>query len=231
MVEGIRCLKEVLAFSPEVIEKVYYIDGFSDQDLLAELDKKKVKAEALPANQFEALSSTTTSQGILAVARPAPIKPNWETAQVVTLVDGVQDPGNLGSIFRSCLGFGVDALVLGKGTCDPFNPKVVRGSSGTFLRVPFEQYANLPEKILFLLTKGFSVVATTPHAVQSIADIKLRKKVAFLIGNEGNGADARLIDMCTEQVKIPMADGLESLNVAVAHGVLAYELSKTRTEA
>jgi TrmH family RNA methyltransferase len=182
---------------------------------------------------MEKASTTVTSQGIFAVCRQASCRPNYETTRnVLTIVDAVQDPGNLGTLFRTSLGFSSGGMILGKGTVSPFNPKVVRGSSGTFLRVPFESDVDLIDKINFLRQKGYLIVATDLHARQSLRDLPPRKlrKVAFLVGNEGAGTNAYLIELADETVKIPMSSDLESLNVAVAHGILSYELAQLQKE-
>ena len=145
-------------------------------------------------------------------------------ARNVALIDGVQDPGNLGAILRTAAAMGVDAVVLGKGTCDAYNPKVVRASAAALLRVPLETGEDLAAKMQFLRLKGFTVVATSPHAQQTLEQAKLRRKVALLFGNEGAGVGANLADQADVQVRIPMRGKVESLNVAVAHGLLTHEL-------
>ncbi len=226
LVEGLVCVDEVLTHSPELVIEIFYRHDFNDEALLSKIEATKVRAKGISPTEFDEVASTQNSQGILAVCKMAQLKPKWETARRVTLIDAVQDPGNLGAIFRSSLGFGMDAILVGSGSVDAFNPKVVRGSSGTFLRVPFEQKVDLAERIRFLQSKGFTVVATSSHAKDQLDILAKKKKVAFLVGNEGSGANSKYVDMANEWVKIPMIGGLESLNVAVAHGVVAWELSK-----
>jgi TrmH family RNA methyltransferase len=155
-----------------------------------------------------------------------------EGAPLVLALDHVQDPGNLGTLFRTSLGFGSDGMVLGRGTVSPFNPKVVRGSSGTFLRVPFEFDIDLIDHINFLRSKGYTIIATDLHAKQTLRDIPARKlrKMAFLVGNEGAGTNPYFIEIADETVKIPMSSELESLNVSVAHGILSYEAAQIQEE-
>lgn len=230
LLEGVRCIRDVMEHTPENLGQVLYTKEFKDIALLEELKEINVRTQCLSERDLKDVSGTTTPPGILAVCRSASMRPNWETAQYVTLIDGVQDPGNLGTIFRTSLGFGMDAVIMGKGTVDPFNPKVVRGSSGTLLRMPFETRVDLAERITFLQSKGFTVLATSPHAEEDISDIKLRRKVAFLIGNEARGADSQYIDMANAAVRIDTSGDLESLNVAVAHGILAHKVKEARTK-
>ena len=174
-----------------------------------------------------------TTQGIIAYCNIASKKPVYETSRsVLTLVDAVQDPGNLGTLFRTSLGFKSSGMILGRGTVSPFNPKVVRGSSGTFLRVPFEFDVDLVDQINFLRSKGYTIIATDLHAKQSLRQIPQHKlrKMAFLVGNEGAGTNPYFIELADETVKIPMSSELESLNVAVAHGILSYEAAQIQEE-
>lgn len=227
--EGVHVVDELVSHHREIIIAVYVVDGFSDESLIEKINEAEITLHVLSEDQMKRLSSTITTQGIIAYCRSASSKPNYEQSRsVLTLVDAVQDPGNLGTLFRTSLGFCSNGMVLGRGTVSPFNPKVVRGSSGTFLRVPFEYDVDLVEHINFLRSKGYTIIATDLHAKQSLGEIpphKLRK-MAFLVGNEGAGTNQYLIDLADETVKIPMSSELESLNVAVAHGILSYEAAQ-----
>ena len=231
--EGIHVVNELIQHHREIVISVYAEEGFSDENLLNAIKDAKITLHELPVDQMKQISSTVTPQGIIAHCRIANTKPVYESSRsVLTLVDAVQDPGNLGTLFRTSLGFGSDGMILGRGTVSPFNPKVVRGSSGTFLRVPFEFDLDLVEQINFLRSKGYTIIATDLHAKQSIRDIPARKlrKMAFLVGNEGAGTNPYFIELADETVKIPMSSELESLNVAVAHGILSYEAAQIQEE-
>ncbi len=253
--EGVRVVEEIVANHQDVIIGIYAAgkkkldeagepvlneDGENVyepiptlQDLIDRARKAGASVKIIGEDLVQRLSSTVTPQGILAVCRMASTKPNYEKSRsILTLVDAVQDPGNLGAIFRTSLGFCSSGIVIGKGSVNPFNPKVVRGSSGTFLRVPFERDRDLIETINELHRYGYTIIATDLHGKQSLSEIEPRKlrKVAFLVGNEGAGTDRHLIDISDETVKIPMSSELESLNVAVAHGILSYEMAKIQKE-
>ena len=231
--EGIHVVQELVTHHADQVIGVYYAESFQNAELLDLFRAAGVRLHDISDELMEKASTTVTSQGIFAVCRQASCRPNYETTRnVLTIVDAVQDPGNLGTLFRTSLGFSSGGMILGKGTVSPFNPKVVRGSSGTFLRVPFESDVDLIDKINFLRQKGYLIVATDLHARQSLRDLPPRKlrKVAFLVGNEGAGTNAYLIELADETVKIPMSSDLESLNVAVAHGILSYELAQLQKE-
>lgn len=229
LAEGMRCVTEMVQYHSELVDGVYVVDGYENKQLLELLESRNMRKHVVTAEQMERISTTVTSQGVVAVCRSGSTKPDYALGVPLTLVDGIQDPGNLGALFRTSLGFGM-GMLLGKGTVNPFNPKVVRGSSGTFLRVPFEQDVDMLERIQFLRHKGYTVIATDLHAKQSLEDIPARKlrKVAILVGNEGAGADERSILHADEVVRIPMSKTLESLNVSVAHGILCFQIAQIR---
>ena len=231
--EGVHVVQELVSHHRELVIGVYMTEGFNDEALIEQINEAEIKLNILTEDQMKKISSTVTTQGIVAVARIASKKPVYESSRsVITLVDAVQDPGNLGTLFRTSLGFGSDGMILGRGTVSPFNPKVVRGSSGTFLRVPFEFDVDLVDQINFLRSKGYTIIATDLHAKQSLRQIPQNKlrKMAFLVGNEGAGTNPYFIELADETVKIPMSSELESLNVAVAHGILSYEAAQIQED-
>lgn len=214
--------------SPDVIYTVLVARGFEDDKLKETLNRNRIHTQEVSPRDLAALCDTETPQGIVAVANFGALKPDWATANIVTLIDGVQDPGNVGAILRTSAALGMDAVVLGKGTCDAYNPKVVRASAASLLRVPLETGEDLGAKIHFLRLKGFSIVATSPHAPGTLQQAKLRRKVALIFGNEGAGVGLNFLDQADIIVRIPMRSKVESLNVAVAHGLLTYELIRLR---
>ena len=231
--EGVHVVQELVSHHRELVLGVYVTEAFNDEALIEQINEAEIKLNVLTDEQMKKISSTVTKQGIVAVARIASKKPVYDMSRsVLTLVDAVQDPGNLGTLFRTSLGFGSNGMILGRGTVSPFNPKVVRGSSGTFLRVPFEFDVDLVDQINFLRSKGYTIIATDLHAKQSLREIPSHKlrKMAFLVGNEGAGTNPYFIELADETVKIPMSSELESLNVAVAHGILSYEAAQIQEE-
>ena len=231
--EGVHVVDELISKHREIVIAVYIVEGFENEPLIEKINEADVTIHVLTEDQMKQLSSTVTTQGIIAHCRIANTKPVYESSRsVITLVDAVQDPGNLGTLFRTSLGFGSNGMVLGRGTVSPFNPKVVRGSSGTFLRVPFEFDIDMVDHINFLRSKGYTIIATDLHAKQTLRDIPKHKlrKMAFLVGNEGAGTNPYFIELADETVKIPMSSELESLNVSVAHGILSYEAAQIQEE-
>lgn len=229
IIEGAKNVADVAEHSPDIIHTVLVAEGFQDVALKERLDALRVRTRLVAESDLSALCGTEAPQGIVAIANFGSLRPDWTSINTVTLLDGVQDPGNLGAILRTSAALGMEAVVLGKGTCDPYNPKVVRASAAALLRMPLETGEDLAMKIHFLRSKGFTIVATSPHAKVTLEQAKLRRKVALLFGSEGGGVGANLIDQADVSVRIPMKGKVESLNVAVAHGLLAYDLMRLRT--
>jgi TrmH family RNA methyltransferase len=227
--EGAKNIADALSVSPAIIQTVFLAPEFDDKDLLTVIKKNRIQVIPVTMEDIKNLADTETPQGILAVANFATLRPDYALARYVTLLDAVQDPGNVGAILRTSLALGMDAVVFGKGTCDPYNPKVVRSSASALLRMPFETGEDLGAKMEFLRLKGYSIVATSSHAPITLDKAKLRKKVALIMGNEGAGTGATYLDMADAVVKIPLKNKVESLNVGVAHGILSYQLIHGRT--
>ena len=202
--EGVHVVDELVSRHREIVIAVYMVEGFENEPLIEKINEADVTIHMLTADQMKQLSSTVTTQGIIAHCRIANKKPVYESSRsVITLVDAVQDPGNLGTLFRTSLGFGSDGFDI-----------------------------DMVDHINFLRSKGYTIIATDLHAKQSLRDIPKHKlrKMAFLVGNEGAGTNPYFIELADETVKIPMSSELESLNVSVAHGILSYEAAQIQEE-
>ncbi|MFC7442891.1 TrmH family RNA methyltransferase [Laceyella putida] len=175
---------------------------------------------------FDALVDTETPQGVAAVIS-IPVWPReaWlekEGDLTYLLLDAIQDPGNLGTMIRTAQAAGVDGILLGKGTVDPFNAKVVRAAMGAIFRVPLIQM-DLAEAIPLLQAHGVTIVNTSPHAGAYHFDYPYPSRVALLLGNEGRGVDEKHLAHVDAAIKIPMPGETESLNVSITSAILMYE--------
>jgi TrmH family RNA methyltransferase len=169
---------------------------------------------------FNKLASTESPQGVLALVR----LPEWRpqdllrgTHPLVVVLDGVQDPGNAGAILRTAEAFGASGAVFLKGTVSPSNPKCLRASAGSAFRVP----------IVNEIPPGLALYAADPRASLSIADAGFDSPCAIVIGGEGRGVRPELAAHATG-LKIPTVQ-VESLNAAVAAGILLYEARRQRS--
>ncbi|MBR3210867.1 MAG: RNA methyltransferase [Bacilli bacterium] len=145
----------------------------------------------------------------------------------VVLLDGIQDPGNLGTIIRSSLAFGASCIVLSKDCVDLYNPKVLRGTQGMLFHIPIVSM-DLKEAISLLKKRNIPVYGTSVLDGVDVSTLnsEQKRKYALVMGNEGNGISQDIFDLCDKNLYIPMNSKVESLNVAVACSILLYELGE-----
>jgi TrmH family RNA methyltransferase len=184
----------------------------------------------LPDRLFQTLTTTETSQGVIALIEP----PQWSLDQLfrgqslVIVLDGLQDPGNAGAIARAAEAFGATGLVFVKGTVSPFHPKTLRASAGSLFRVPFVSGIDAPLARAALQQRRVDLYAAMPFTgtQQLASDVDFSRKCAIVIGSEGRGVSQELHGIAKD-VAIPTL-GVESLNAAVAASVLLYEARRQR---
>lgn len=245
VIEGIRMFVEA---PDEMIREVYVTEDFvkkcQDSDTLAgdselyarantrweqlKADKDKI-TDIVSPEQMKKISDTQTPQGIMCVLTQPRYNLDMILGKVATdssplyvVLEDIQDPGNLGTIFRTGEGAGVDGIIMSRGTVDLFNPKTIRSTMGSIYRVPFVYAEDLEGTITKLKESGVSVYAAHLKGSKDYREIKYASS-AFLIGNEGNGLSDRIADMADTYIKIPMQGQLESLNAAIATALLMYE--------
>jgi len=189
---------------------------------------------AVVADQlFPYISGTEASQGVIALVQP----PVWNLPQLfrgrslVVVLDGLQDPGNAGSIARAAEAFGATGLMFLKGTVSPFNPKALRGAAGSLFRVPFAYGLDSTLARAALQQNKLDVYAGVPANLRTPSQplnlVDLTRRCALIIGNEARGVSAELRSAATD-ISIPTL-GVESLNAAVAAGILLYEARRQRS--
>ena len=172
---------------------------------------------------FEMLTDVVAPQGILAVIqKPAKDEKIDYNTDLILALDGIQDPGNLGTILRTADSVNLKQIIVTKNTADCFNPKVVRSTMGAILRIKVIETDSLVKTLKEAKKNKFKVVATSLDTENSIYDIDYYKKV-IVIGNEANGVTREVQEMADNKVKIPMLGKTESLNASVATGIMLYE--------
>ncbi len=138
----------------------------------------------------------------------------------VILLDGVQDPGNLGTLVRTAVSFSFDAVYCSEDTCDLYNDKAIRSTQGALFHIPFFR-RNLKDVMTELKKDGFVVIATSLEQSHTMGEIPSSSQMAFIFGNEGQGVHPELQAAADDRLRIDM-HGFESLNVAVAGGIVMY---------
>lgn len=171
------------------------------------------------------IAETEQSQGIFAHCRqPEYEEEMYSTWKKLLLIDSVQDPGNVGTMIRTADAAGIDAVILGKGTADPYSPKTVRSAQGSHFNIPIVR-GDLIEWVEQLKNTGIYVLGTGLKNAVNYTDVQTQTEFALIVGNEGSGVSAELLSMTDKNVKIPLHGKAESLNVAVATGILLYTYS------
>ena len=182
----------------------------------------RIKVAVVPDVLLQGLSTTGNSQGVIALVRP----PVWEMDQIfgaqplIVVLDGLQDPGNVGTIVRAAEAFGATGVLALPGTVSPHNPKTLRAAAGSLFRVPYLQVVNPARLLDAFQQKGVPLWAAVPvrpqDPAQRLSDVDLGGPCGLLIGNEAHGISSGLRGAARE-LSIPTA-GVESLNAAMAAG-------------
>lgn len=227
LAEGIRLVEEMLRAGVECIGAVWSPALESTERgtaLLASLRRNQVSLEHIADRDLESIAATEHPQGVVAVYRP----PTWSLGELVpglrrplVLLDAVQDPGNVGTIARTALAFGASGLIALPGTVDLANPKLIRSAAGALFVLPY-LHAEAPQVLEMLSSRGAELWATAMDG-EPLADAP-EVPVALLLGNEGAGIAAELAQAAHRTVTIPIRPEAESLNVAVAAGILLQRL-------
>lgn len=176
-------------------------------------------------------SSTEMPQPVFAVARKRPY--NVETLlapspmSLIVALDGVQDPGNVGTIVRSASACGATAVVLGGGTADLYNAKTLRSTMGALFHIPVLE-GDLSQLLPAACASGATIAGTSLQAARSCYDFDFRRPVWLVLGNEGAGVSEQTLALASERLLIPMTGRAESLNVAMAATVLLFEAQRQR---
>lgn len=225
LVEGPRMFFEVPA---DQLKEVYVTEEFEKkyEDILSGYTYELISEQVC-----RHISDTRTPQGVLAVAGQDAMTLDQilalEENPLFLLLESLQDPGNLGTIFRTAEGAGVTGIILNRETVDPYNPKVIRSTMGAVFRVPFVLAEDLKDVIGRLQEEGICVYAA--HLEGGLFyDEDYSRATGFLIGNEGKGLTGEVTVMADRKIRIPMKGKVESLNAAIAATVLVYEAQRQR---
>ena len=225
--EGRKMFKEA---PKEWVSKVYVSESqTSDEELMERV--KLFPYEVVTDSVFRQMSDTQTPQGVLTVLK----KPSYTEEQIlnaknpmIMILEDLQDPGNAGTIFRTGEGAGISGVFLTKTCVDITNPKVIRSTMGSIYRMPFvyvESVVSLKQK---LKEKGIRTFAAHLKGENSYDQEDYKGKSAFMIGNEGKGLTEEAANAADCLIRIPMCGQVESLNAAMASGILMYEAARQR---
>ncbi len=218
LVEGRKMTEEALA-SAFPVEAVLVDEARRDEFSLP----VHLPVYAMPAHVLAAVCDTKTPQGIAAVVRMADVAPKGGR---LVAMDGVQDPGNVGTIIRTADAAGFDGVLLSQQCADVFSPKVLRATMGSIFRMGIRVTDDLPGLLAQMAGEGTAVLSSQLDGTPFYQRDKVGEKFVLVIGSEGNGVTEEVKNVATHRVKLPMRGGAESLNAAVAAGIMMYELTR-----
>ncbi len=231
LVEGRKLVAEAIEAGLEVLEAAYDADRDALGPLRASLAHLGRNLHACTGKVFARLSAVSSPQGVAIVVR----QPAWTDADLlgastplVLVAAGVKEPGNLGALLRAAEAAGASGLLALRGGADPFREKAVRGSAGSVFRVPARGGVSVEEALAFARAHRLTLCVADEAGDIDYLDADLRGPCALVLGGEGEGIPAQLRAAATRRLRVPMAGKVESLNVAVAAGVVLYEARRQR---
>ena len=225
VIEGIKLVEEAINENAKIKQIVICEECTKTQEISKKLMYEIASFDCIyvTENVFNNITEVKNPQGILAVIE----RKNSENEinyneDIIVALDGIQDPGNLGTILRTVDSIGLKQILVSKETADVYNPKVVRSTMGAIFRVKVIECEDLEKTLKQIKKHKYEIVVTSLQTNESIYDIEYNKKV-IVIGNEANGVSKEIQEMADKKVKIPMLGKTESLNASVATGIVLYE--------
>ncbi|WFD09508.1 TrmH family RNA methyltransferase [Tepidibacter hydrothermalis] len=233
IIEGYRIVKQAMQCSA-IIDYIVYNDEFLNKDehkeFIQALELENYKMYKTTNKLFKEVCDTEKPQGIIAVVE---YKEHFlddslkEETDFIVVLDRIQDPGNMGTIIRTADAAGAQSIILLKGCVDVYNPKVIRSTMGSIFDMNIVNCVD--EDLDIIKNKGFNIVSSYLNTDNYYNSVDYGEKVALVIGNEGNGIKDEIIDKSDILVKIPIYGKAESLNAAMASGILMYEIKNKLT--
>ena len=222
LVEGEKMIREALSCGL-IPGEVLFDENRTDLMERLSGDLSSARRLVCPTHVLSAVCDTVTPQGVCAsFSMPAPME---RMPDRLVALDGVQDPGNVGTIWRTADAAGFEGLLLGEGCADPFSPKVQRSAMGSAFRLPCLK-CGLEDELARLKREGWTLAAASLSGQDTSCFPGLTGKLCLIIGSEAHGVRGSILDMCDLNLKIPMRGGAESLNAAIAAGIMMYAIWK-----
>ena len=218
LVEGVRMVREALS-SSFTVKALLLREGFDPGFPVP----AGIPVFLLPVHVFQSVCDTKTPQGVAVVLE---LCTHGVFGNRLLALDGVQDPGNVGTIIRTADAAGFDGVLLSPDCADLFSPKVLRSTMGSVFRLGFSFPSSLPDELKKLKTNGFSILSSQLDGEPFYDRKEVAPSFVLIIGNEGNGISEAVKAVATHRLCLPMRGGAESLNAAVAAGIMMYDLTR-----
>ncbi|HPD57035.1 MAG TPA: 23S rRNA (guanosine(2251)-2'-O)-methyltransferase RlmB [Smithellaceae bacterium] len=233
---GINPVKVLLQKGKAGLEKVFIAAGRGGaalQEITSLARQKNVPVEIKKREDLDKLLGVVNHQGVVAICRPY-VYADIDTVignrhkllnyDLVVILDGIVDPQNLGSIIRSAFCFGANGIIIPADRAAGVTAAVIKASAGSALQIPVTKVTNLSRTIDFLKENGFWVFGTEAHTGKDLREVDFNCRVALLLGGEAKGIRPLLKKKCDTVIGIPMTEDFDSFNVAVAAGIIQYEI-------
>lgn len=239
LLEGPQAVREALSYRPDAIAELFATPSGWEKhsDLRMAAAEHSVDVEYVSEYVLSAMADTVTPQGIIAVVRQTPTSVSdifAASPRLIAICEEVRDPGNLGTIIRAADAAGADAVVLTGRTVDPYNPKVVRATTGSLFHLPVSVGGELEDVVQRAHAAGLTVLAADVKGddlLQARAEGVLARPTAWLFGNEAHGLEDHALALADHVLKLPIFGRAESLNLATAASVCLYESAFTQRAA
>lgn len=231
LIEGVRLVRHVMERGwplRDLILDMREADRIELRELADSAEGLGIQVIILEGELFEALSETVHSQGCLGVAKMPELASRPLEGTLFLALDQIRDPGNLGTMLRTADAAGVDGVLLSKGCVEPFNEKVVRSTMGSLFDVPLVQCQDFAEALRTYREQGFEIAAAVLEDSVDYAAYDWTKPTVLVIGNEAEGISEEIQALATQRLRIPIRGGAESLNAAIAAGVILFEATRQR---
>ena len=226
LIEGFRLCEEAIQSDFEVhnlFVNQEAVPSANYEKLIQQASQNGIKITEIDNADVKQLADTVNSQGIFAIIeqRSLPFE-LWlsESIQFLVIIDAGQDPGNIGTIIRTCDWFGIDAVVLSKGSVDLYNPKLIRSTMGSIFHLPVFENVDLTTTLPLLKEKGFTVYGADVQGNTYFHQVSYKPPLAVIMGNENKGIDSKIFQHIDYSIKIPSYGKAESLNLALAGAVI-----------
>ena len=206
-----------------LIEEAYKT-GYLQEIIVSEYEQYDldIKTTIVSPKVINYLSSLENNDGIIGICRKLK---NNEIGNNILLLDNIQDPGNLGTIIRSAVAFNINTIILGKGSVDLYNPKVLRSTQGLIFKINIIE-TDLLEIIPKLKKDNYKIIGTDVNNGSDLKEYSSIGKYALIMGNEGHGLSNEIKSLCDDYIYIKLNKECESLNVGIACSIILYQLNK-----
>ncbi len=219
MIEGFHLVEEALDYKDMVHEVIIS----ENKEIPLQWDLDNINVTSVTDEILQYISETETTQGIVAICKQRTNEHLLLKNAKLLLIDAVQDPGNLGTLIRTAEACGLDAVIVGEGTVDVYNSKVIRSTQGALFHIPIIK-GDLFQWVEKIKAEEIPVFGTSLEGAIPYKEVNSQNRFALIVGNEGSGVNHQLLEQTTRNLYIPIYGKSESLNVGVAAAILLYHL-------